>query len=116
MTVFVNRIEKLQAIHDYVLVTDMVFDERRTTAGIIILNDDGKSAGIRPRWARAFSVGPDQHDIKVGDWVCVDHGRWTRGVTIETQDGTQVIRRIDPNDVLLISDQQPNDETLSDKV
>jgi co-chaperonin GroES (HSP10) len=116
MSIFVNRIEKIKAIHDYVLVADMPFEERRTRAGIVLMNDDGKSAGIRPRWAKVFSVGPDQHDIKVGDWVCVSHGRWTRGVTIETQDGTHVIRRIDPNDVLLMSDIQPNDETLSDKV
>lgn len=116
MSIFVNRIEKVKAIHDYVLVADMPFEERKTSAGIVIINDDGKSSGIRPRWAKVFSVGPDQHDIKVGEWVCVAHGRWTRGVTIETPDNTHVIRRIDPNDVLLVSDVAVTDETLSDKV
>lgn len=114
MSIFVNKIEKIKAIHNYVLVSDMAFEERRTQAGVIIINDDGKSSGIRPRWAKVFSVGPDQQDIKVGDWVCVAHGRWTRGVTVETKEGTYVIRRIDPNDVLLMSENQPNDETLSD--
>ena len=45
----------------------------------------------------------------------VAHGRWTRGVTIEDTRGEVVIRRIDPNDVLLVSDSEPDaDDTLSD--
>ena len=107
------RREQLQALNDSVIVGDMVFDERITTGGIVLLNDNGKSLGIRPRWGRVYAVGPEQHDVKVGEWVCIAHGRWTRGIEIEDEDGKQTLRRVDPKDILLQSDEQPNDETFS---
>ena len=70
------------AIKDHVIVADMDFGERVTKGGIIKLEDDGKDEGIRPRWGRVYSVGPEQKDVKIGEWVLVKHGRWTRGVDI----------------------------------
>ena len=96
------KIESIRALDDHVLVADMNFKERITTSGILLLNDDGRTAGIRPRWAQVYAIGPDQQDIKVGQWILVDHGRWTRGVKIEDTTGEHVIRRIDPNDILLM--------------
>ena len=116
MSVFVNKITNLHALHDYVLVSDMNFSERITTGGIVLPADDARDSGIRPRWAQVFATGPQQHDVTIGQWICVAHGRWTRGVTIETDDGRQTVRRIDPNDILLVSDNRPNDDTVSDKV
>ena len=107
------RREQLQALNDSVIVGDMVFDERITTGGIVLLNDNGKSLGIRPRWGRVYAVGPDQQDVRVGEWVCIAHGRWTRGIEIEDEDGKQTLRRVDPKDILIQSDEQPNDETFS---
>ena len=107
------RREQLQALNDSVIVGDMVFDERITTGGIVLLNDNGKSLGIRPRWGRVYAVGPEQHDVRVGEWVCIAHGRWTRGIEIEDEDGKQTLRRVDPKDILIQSDEQPNDETFS---
>jgi hypothetical protein len=52
----------------------------------------------------------------VGQWICVAHGRWTRGVDI-LDNGTELtIRKIDPKDILLISDELPQDDTMSDAV
>jgi hypothetical protein len=48
--------------------------------------------------------------------VCVTHGRWTRGIEIEDEQGHQTLRRIDPADILLVSDSQPQDETMSNAV
>ena len=72
---------KIIPIRDNVLVSDMDFDVRTTKGGIFLLNDDGKSEGIRPRWGRVWAVGDEQQDLKVGDWVLVEHGRWTRGIS-----------------------------------
>jgi hypothetical protein len=109
------KIDNLRALNDHVLVRDMNFKERKLSSGIYLLNDDGRGAGIRPRWAQIYSVGPDQEDVTVGQWILVAHGRWTRGVTIEDTAGEVVIRRIDPNDILLVSDSEPEgDDTLSD--
>ena len=72
-----------------------------------------RSTGIRPRWGQVYAVGPEQQDVCVGDWVCVAHGRWTRGIDIEDESGKRTLRRVDPKDILLQSDEQPNDDTFS---
>ena len=105
--------EQLKPLNDSVIVGDMVFDERITTGGIVLLNDNGKSLGIRPRWGRVYAVGPEQQDVRVGEWVCIAHGRWTRGIDIEDESGKQTLRRVDPKDILIQCDEQPNDETFS---
>jgi len=109
------KVNQLRALNDHVLVADMNFKERKLSSGIYLLNDDGRGAGIRPRWARVYATGPEQADITVGQWILVAHGRWTRGVTLEDSTGEVTIRRIDPNDILLVSDSEPDgDDTLSE--
>ena len=108
------QIRELRALHDWVLVTDMNFRERVTSTGIILHKDDGTTAGIRPRWGQIYRVGPDQEHVRENQWVCVAHGRWTRGVEIEDATGKRTIRRVDPEDILLVSDEPPGaDDTLS---
>lgn len=110
------RREQLRPLNDAVIVSDMVFDERITTGGIIILNDNGTGRGIRPRWAEIYAVGPDQQDVSVGQWILVSHGRWTRGIDIEDESGKRTLRRVDPKDILLVSDEPQQDQTWSDAV
>ena len=74
---------KLRPIHKHILVRDMNFGEQYTAGGIFIPSDDGKSEGVKPRWARVFAVGPEQTEVKVGEWILVEHGRWTRGLEVE---------------------------------
>jgi co-chaperonin GroES (HSP10) len=111
-----TKIQNLRALHDWILVSDMQFEARVTSSGILLPNDNGKGTGIRPRWGQVFAVGPEQNDVEVGQWICVAHGRWTRGVDIEQDDQTVTIRRIDPRDILLVSQEQPSDDTLSDAI
>jgi len=111
-----HKVESLRALNDHVLVADMNFGARQTSSGIHLLDDDMRTAGVRPRWAQVYAVGPEQQDITVGKWVLVSHGRWTRGVKIEDSTGEVTIRRIDPDDVLLISDEEPADDTLSSAI
>jgi co-chaperonin GroES (HSP10) len=106
----------LKPLNDFVIVTDMMFEQRQTSAGIILLNDNGTGLGIRPRWAQVYVVGPEQTDVKPGDWICVAHGRWTRGIKIDDGTGKKVVHKVDNNDILLISDEPVNDLTMSDKV
>jgi co-chaperonin GroES (HSP10) len=105
--------DQLRPLNDSVIVGEMVFDQRFTKGGIVLLNDNGKSTGIRPRWGQVYAVGPEQHDVQVGEWVCIAHGRWTRGIDIEDENGKQTLRRVDPKDILIQTDEQPNDETFS---
>jgi hypothetical protein len=110
------EVKTLRALKDHVLVSDMNFSGRKLSSGLILLNDDGRGAGIRPRWAQIYAVGPEQTDVQVGQWVLVDHGRWTRGVKIADATGEHVIRRVDFNDLLLVSDTEPADDTQSSAV
>ena len=103
----------LEPLRDAVIVSDMSFDMRQTSAGIVLLNDNGTGLGIRPRWAQVYAVGPEQLDVRPGNWICVAHGRWTRGIEIDDNGVKRTIRRIDPNDILLVSDEQPQDDTMS---
>ena len=111
---------QLKALGDNVIVADMEFDTRITRGGIIIPNDNGTSLGIRPRWGRVYAVGPQQKDVEVGQWIMVAHGRWTRGIDIDdgTSEHKRTIRKIDPKDILLVSDEseRPLDDTHSDAV
>jgi hypothetical protein len=96
--------EQFKAIQDHVIVHDMAFDARLSTGGIYIPNDNGKGHGIRPRWGKVYAVGPKQTGVKVGQWILVAHGRWTRGLDIEDETGKTTVRKIDPKDILLVSD------------
>lgn len=111
-----SRIKRLLPLNDTIIVADMKFDERISNGGIIIMNDDMKSSGIRPRWAQVYAVGPEQKDVKVGQYILISHGRWTRGIKIDDGTGEKVIRKVDNKDILLISDEPVHDSTMSDKV
>lgn len=106
--------EQLKPLNDAVIVSEMNFDERLSSGGIVLVKDNGKSSGIRPRWGKVYAVGPDQKDIKVGTWICVEHGRWTRGLEIEDENGKQTVRRVDPKDIMMESDELPMDVTFSE--
>jgi co-chaperonin GroES (HSP10) len=105
---------KLIPIRNNILITDMNFDERKTAGGIILQSDDGKSEGVRHRWGKVWAIGPEQKDVKVGDWILLEHGRWSRGATIELEDGSeQLFRRADPNGILMVSEEQPDESMLN---
>jgi co-chaperonin GroES (HSP10) len=106
---------QIRPLKDSIIVADMNFEER-TVGGLVIVSDDGKNSGIRPRWAQVYAVGSDQREIQVGQWVCVAHGRWTRGVDIEDETGRHTIRKVDNNDIMMVSDTRVSDETMSDRV
>lgn len=111
-----HKIDSIRALNDSVIVEDMEFSGRTLSSGIILMNDNGTTAGIRPRWGRVYAIGPNQQDVRIGQWICVAHGRWTRGLDIEDATGARTIRRVDPKDILLISDEQPDDDTMSDAI
>jgi len=90
-----------------VLVSDMHFGERKSAGGIIVMDDDGSEGGIHPRWGKVYAVGDQQEDVKVGEWVMVSHGRWSRGFKIKKNGIELEVRMIDENDILLVSDDEP---------
>lgn len=117
MSIFATKIDKLTALKDYVIVRDMNFSGRKLSSGVLLINDDGHTSGIRPRWAQVYAVGHDQTDVKTGEWVFVEHGRWTRGIEVEVQGEAMTLRRVDPKNIIFVSDEPPAaDDTISTAV
>ena len=109
--------ETFRALRDDVIVEEMAFKERKLQSGIILLDDDGKGHGIRPRWGKVYAIGPEQKEVTVGQWIMVAHGRWTRGVKIADGNEETVIRKVDNADILLVSDDDPGaDDTLAEAI
>lgn len=99
---------KLRAIKNRVLATNMEKGEVKTAAGIVIPDDNGKDHGIRARWGLVYSVGPEvQADIKVGDWILVEHGRWTRPMEMRSEEEVTTVWGIEEESILAVSDEQP---------
>lgn len=107
-----KKIKSIRPLHDHVLVTDMNFKERVTSSGIIIQSTDGKLEGIHARWGRVYAVGKDQKDVQAGQYILVKHGRWTRGTLVEDSQGERTLRRVDKDDILLVSNEPMQDESL----
>jgi hypothetical protein len=106
----------LKVMKGKVLVTDL---ERgsRMVKGIIIPTDDGKSEGIRPRWAKVYGVGDDVEEIKVGQWILIEANRWTRMMQFKEDEHGPAIPLWSveyPKAVMLVSDEMPSTDIFSE--
>ncbi len=106
---------KVRAIHDDVIVYNMDLGEQKTAAGIVIQSDNGKAHGVKPRWAQVYCVGPEQQDVKPGDWILIEHGRWTRKMKINDGEGVKEIQKVETKSIMMISDTRPNDVYIGDE-
>jgi len=98
----------LRAIGDKVLVSNMHFGEQTTKSGLILRDDNGSTRGIYPRWGQVHAKGPDNtEEYAVGDWVLVEHGRWTRGISIEDNSGKFEVRMVENKSILAMSNEKP---------
>ena len=106
------KVSALRPLTDNVIVIDMNFGEQVSSGGIILQSDNGKAHGVHPRWAKVYAVGDEQKDVRAGPWVLVEHGRWTRGIKIEDDEGEKIIRKIDTKCMLMVSDEAPPEDAM----
>lgn len=108
----------IHPLKDNVLVADMNFGDRRTKGGLLLPADDMEQRGIRPRWCRVIAVGPTNEDVKVGEWIYVEHGRWTRGFDMTDPDTNETItvRMVEPKAIIMSADEPLQDDTVRDKI
>ena len=101
----------VRPIGNRVIVRDMHFGDTTTNGGIIVLNDDGKDRGIKPRWGKVAVKGPDNNDpYEVGDWILVEHGRWTRGFILDLGEEEPVeFRTVEAESILGWQSEKPED-------
>jgi co-chaperonin GroES (HSP10) len=107
---------KIRGIHDWVYVSDMEFGEMKTAGGIVVKSDNGKAHGIKPRWGCVYEVGPKQADVKIGDWILIEHGRWTRAMHINDGDRDVTVHRVDVQGIMAVSPEKPNDFYIGNEV
>jgi hypothetical protein len=107
-----NRITatSFRPIKENVFVTDLDSGPHLTAGGIIIPDDNGMERGIRPRWGRVWAVGPEVQGVEVGEWVFVEHGRWTLSIDLDLPDGVVRVWKVDwPEAVLLAAKTDPRE-------
>jgi co-chaperonin GroES (HSP10) len=101
---------KIIPLGDKILISDMEFGMEVTKSGILLHSDNAKAHGVRPRWGKVWAIGPDQTDVKIGEWILLEHGRWTRTFEIEQEDGTILeVRGVDNKAIMLCADEKPDD-------
>jgi co-chaperonin GroES (HSP10) len=92
------------------LVINMDMGEQTTSAGIVIASDDGKAHGVKPRWAEVYKVGERcEINVKPGQWVLIEHGRWTRKIKIDDGQGEKEFQKVETKSIMAVADQRPND-------
>lgn len=102
---------QIKPLKDRVFVKNMNFDAQVTKGGLYVPSSDGKEDGIVPRWGQVWAVGPEQTEVNIGDWVMIEHGRWTRGVEVEQADGSVLtVRMVDADAIMMVSDEEPQEE------
>jgi co-chaperonin GroES (HSP10) len=102
---------KVRPIHADVLVHNMHFGETKTAGGIIIQSDDAKAHGVKPRWCQVYAKGTENNDpYNAGDWILVEHGRWTRKIKVEDENGDVLeIQKVEVDSILAWQDEEPKD-------
>ena len=107
------KADDIRAVGNRVIVSDMEFGEQVTRGGIILRSDDGTTRGIYPRWGRVFRKGPKNNDpYKQGEWILVEHGRWSRGLSITLGDEEMTLRMVEAESILAYSDERPSDHSI----
>jgi hypothetical protein len=107
---------KVRAIKDHVIVKNMDFGQMVSTGGIVIQSDNAKLHGVKPRWAEIYKVGPEQQDYTVGQWILIEHGRWTRKFLIDDGEDEKEIQRVYISAILDTADNRPNDFFIGNEV
>jgi co-chaperonin GroES (HSP10) len=109
MSVHFKKLQgSISAIGNRVLVTHMDFGEQKTAGGLIISSDDGQTRGIYPRWGKIYAKGPQNNDpYGIGDWILIEHGRWTRSVLLEQEDEDLEVRMVEAESILAWSNEEP---------
>lgn len=102
---------KVKAVGDCVLASmvKVTGGHRVLASGILLADKDMTESGIRPRWFKVESVGPNVTFVKEGQFVYVEHGRWSNEIKIQQGNGNEStsVWLLDNEKCLLVSDTDP---------
>jgi hypothetical protein len=104
-----KKVKGIKALSKDVLVINMDMGEQKTAGGLIIQSDDGKAHGVKPRWAKVYRVGSEVDFVKEGQWVLIEHGRWTRKIKIDDGEGEKEFQKVETKSIIAVANEKPND-------
>jgi co-chaperonin GroES (HSP10) len=104
-----KKVKGIKALSKDVLVINMDMGEQKTAGGLIIQSDDGKAHGVKPRWAKVYKVGSEIDFIKEGQWILIEHGRWTRKIKIDDGEGEKEFQKVETKSIIAVANEKPND-------
>ena len=71
---------------------------------------DGKAHGVKPRWAQVYKKGDKVDlDVEVGQWILIEHGRWTRKIKIDDGEGVKEFQKVEVDSIIAVANERPND-------
>ena len=104
-----KKVKDIKALSKDVLVIDMDMGEQKTAGGLVIQSDDGKAHGVKPRWAKVYRVGSEVNFVKEGQWILIEHGRWTRKIKIDDGEGEKEFQKVETKSIIAVANEKPND-------
>jgi co-chaperonin GroES (HSP10) len=108
-TQFEARQIQVRPLPKDILVYNMDMGEQTTKSGIVIQSDDGKAHGVKPRWAQVYKVGERcEVDVKPGQWILIEHGRWTRKIKIDDSESVKEVQKVEVASIIAVSDERPD--------
>ena len=108
-TQFEARQMQVRPLPKDILVHNMDMGEQVTKSGIVIQSDDGKAHGVKPRWAQVYKVGERcEIDVKSGQWILIEHGRWTRKIKIDDGESIKEVQKVEVASILAVTDERPD--------
>lgn len=108
--------EQIKPLKDTLWITNL--QHGLAKKGYVFIPDDNmKKTGIKPRYAQIYAVADNLKDIfKVGEWVLIDHGNWTRAMYIKGKDNKDIEVHLVPKasvyrGIKIITDKEPEDKS-----
>lgn len=102
----------VKPLKDTILVKNIERGIKKLSSGILIPDDNVKEHGIRPRWGQVYAVGENIKDIKPGQYILIEHARWSRGIAVNIDGEEFYLHKVENNSILAISDEEPNEFKL----
>ena len=97
----------IRPLRGRILVRNIQKGMQKTAGGLVLPDDNMTERGIRPRWAKIYAVGSDIDYVSVGQWVLMEHGRWSEGFDLEENGEIFDLRQADGESILMVSDEEP---------
>ncbi|MEM5878078.1 MAG: hypothetical protein QXF12_04320 [Candidatus Aenigmatarchaeota archaeon] len=91
-----------------ILVYNMEKGYRRSkNSGLLFLDDSSfRIENIKHRWCQVYKVGSNIDFVKEGEWILVEHGRWTVGFKfVDKNLGEIYVQKIDKEAILLVANE-----------